>query len=53
MREHGYNASLDLKLSSFIDISAGYSRSVTYALNTFSFGVGFNLSRMFNRRPQG
>jgi hypothetical protein len=53
VREHGYNASLDLKLSSFIDISAGYSRSVTYALDTFLFGVGFNLSHIFNRRTQG
>lgn len=52
VRELGYNGLLDLKASRFIDVSMGYSRSVSYALNTFSFGISFNFSRMFSGRAK-
>jgi hypothetical protein len=42
--DQGFNASVNLKPKPFVDLSAGYSRSMSYAYNTFSFGVAFNMS---------
>jgi hypothetical protein len=48
VRDDGYSASLSVKPTSYIDLDVGYTRSVRYALNTFSFGIGLNLTRMVN-----
>jgi hypothetical protein len=48
--DHGFTAGLDLSpnsLKSAFDFNMGYNRSVPFALNTISFGVGVNLSRLF------
>ena len=43
-RDDGINLGLDYNLTRFVDLSAGYSRSVYNVLNTVSFGVELNLS---------
>jgi hypothetical protein len=49
--DDGFTAGLDLSpksLKSAFDFNMGYNRSVPFALNTISFGVGVNLSRLFS-----
>lgn len=52
-RDNGFTAGLSMSPRPYLDLSLGYSRSVHYALNTISFGVGVNLSSLFGktRRP--
>ena len=51
-RDTGYSAGLGFSATPLLDFSVSFSRSVPMHLNTLSFGVGFNLSRMFHRsRP--
>jgi len=42
-RDDGINLGLDYNLTHSLDLSAGYSRSVYSALNTFSFGIEVNV----------
>jgi len=49
--DDGITADLDFSpkgLKSALDFDMGYNRSVPFALNTISFGVGVNLSRLFS-----
>jgi hypothetical protein len=50
-RDHGFAVGLDASpksLKSAFDFDIGYNRSVPFALNTISFGVGINLSKLFS-----
>jgi hypothetical protein len=49
VRDDGYTASLSFNPKPYLDLSAGYSRSVDLALNTISFGIGVNLSSLFGK----
>ena len=52
-RDDGINLGLDYNLSRLVDLDAGYSYSAYSALNTFSFGIDFNLaSRLRKRRGE-
>jgi len=51
-RDDGINLGIDYNLTRSLDLSAGYSRSVYSVLNTFSFGIGVNVSSMVNNRPK-
>ncbi len=42
-RDNGASAWIGARLGPAADLEAGYTRSVDYNLNTFSFGIGFNL----------
>ena len=48
-RDNGFNAGLSFKPKPYLDLNLGYTRSVDYALNTISFGVGVNLSSLFGK----
>ena len=48
-RDNGYTASLSYSPKPYLDLAAGYSRSVDFALNTVSFGIGVNLSSLFGK----
>ncbi len=48
-RDNGYSAWLNLSPAPFLEIEAGYSRSVPLNLNTFSFTVGFNLRHVLRK----
>ena len=50
VRDNGFNAALDFNPSPAVDFEVAFSRSVHYQLNTFSFGIGVNLSRIFSGR---
>ena len=51
-RDNGYSASLDANPTPFLDLGAGYTRSVRYALNTVSFSVGVNIGSLAKRNSQ-
>lgn len=46
-RDNGFSTWMDVSPNKVIDLEAGYSRSTQFDLNTFSFGVGFNVGQMF------
>ena len=48
-RDDGINLGIDYILTRSLDLGAGYSRSVYSVLNTFSFGVGLNVSSLLKR----
>jgi hypothetical protein len=50
VRDNGFNAALDFNPAPTIDFEVAYSHSVHYQLDTFSFGVGVNLSRLVSGR---
>jgi hypothetical protein len=52
-REHGFNAWLGFEPTHVLRLKLGYSRSVTFALNSFSFNVGLNIGKLLRlQRPQ-
>jgi hypothetical protein len=50
VRDNGFNGALDFNPAPTVDFEVAYSRSVHYQLNTFSFGIGVNLSRLVSGR---
>jgi len=48
-RDNGYTVALSFNPRPYLDLAAGYTRSVDFALNTVSFGVGVNLSSLFGK----
>ena len=48
-RDDGINLGIDYNLTRSLDLSAGYSRSVYSVLNTFSFGIGVNVTSLLKR----
>jgi len=44
VRDNGFNAGIDFKPASHLDLEFDYSRSIPLQLNIFSFGVGVDLS---------
>jgi len=47
--DNGYNADLDFNPWKYVDLDFGYTHSVHFQVDTFSFGVGFNLSPLLRR----
>jgi hypothetical protein len=50
--DDGFNADLSFSPKPYLDLDLGYTRSVHYALNSVSFGVGVNLSSLFGKSNQ-
>ena len=50
-RDDGINLGFDYDLTRSLDLSAGYSRSVYSALNTFSFGIEVNVASLLKSHP--
>ena len=50
--DDGFNAGLSFSPKPYLDLDLGYSRSVRYALNSVSFGIGVNLSSLFSKKSQ-
>lgn len=48
-RDNGFEAFVDVSPVSLLTLEAGYTRSVHFALNTFSFGIAFNVGSAFHR----
>ena len=47
-QDNGFSAGLSLSPKPYLDLDVGYTRSVKFAFNTFSWGVGVNLSKLFS-----
>lgn len=52
-RDNGYSAWFDINPARYLDLELGYNRSVHYALDTFSFTVGFNLGYLAKKGGSG
>jgi len=50
--DDGFNADLSFSPMPYLDLDFGYTRSIHYALNSVSFGVGVNLSSLFGKSNQ-
>lgn len=49
-REHGFDAWLGFEPTRVVRVELGYSRSVTSALNSFSFNVGLNVGKLLRAK---
>jgi hypothetical protein len=54
-RDHGFSLGCNASPFHYVDFTLGYTRSVSFDLNTVYFGVGFNLARFLgsSSRNQG
>ncbi len=50
VRDNGYNASIDYKPVGYLDLEFDFSRSVPLRLNSYSFGIGMDLSWLIRPR---
>jgi hypothetical protein len=50
VRDNGYNAGIDYKPVGYLDLEFDYSRSVPLQLNSYSFGIGVDLSWLLRPR---
>ncbi len=50
VRDNGYNAGIDYKPNYYLDLEFDYSRSVPLRLNSYSFGIGVDLSALLKPR---
>jgi hypothetical protein len=50
VKDNGYDAAVDARLTHAVLLEVGYDYSVHYALGTVFFSAGFDLSRLFGHR---
>jgi hypothetical protein len=48
-KDNGFSAWVDANPTPYLDMELGYTRSVHYALNSVSFGVGVNVGYLTRR----
>lgn len=48
-KDNGLSIWVDFSPNKYFDVSAGYTRSTHFDLNTFSFGLGLNLGNVWKR----
>lgn len=48
--DQGFTAGLTLHPKPYLNLSGGYTRSVSFAFNTFSWGIGINMSNLIGGR---
>lgn len=51
--DNGFGVDADFSPGGIVDFSAGYSHSVHFQLDTFSFGIGVNVSKLLHRARTG
>ena len=47
--DHGFSGGLDLSPAPCVDVYGGYTRSVKYALDEVSFGIGLNVGQLMRQ----
>ncbi len=47
--DHGFSSGLDLNPAPCVDLYGGYTRSVKYALDEVSFGIGLNVGQLMHQ----
>ena len=47
-QDNGFTTGLTFNPKPYLDLDVGYTRSMKFAFNTFSWGVGINLSKFIN-----
>jgi hypothetical protein len=50
VRDNGFNFGVEMKPNRYLDLEAGYNRSVPLQLNSFSFGVSLDMRALAHRR---
>jgi hypothetical protein len=48
VRDNGFNAGIDYRPFGYLDLEFDFSRSVPLQLNSYSFGIGVDLSRLLH-----
>jgi hypothetical protein len=51
--DNGFGAGVNIRPASVVEFSAGYSHSIQYALDTFSFSIGVNVSKILRDAHSG
>jgi hypothetical protein len=51
--DNGVSAGADIRADSLVEFALGYSHSVHFGLDTFSFGIGVNMSQLLRRAHNG
>jgi hypothetical protein len=49
-RDDGFTAALEASPGRRIDVQLGFTRSLHYDLNSVSFGIGFNLAKLYHHK---
>jgi hypothetical protein len=49
VRDNGFNLGVEMKPAHYVDLEAGYSRSVPLQLNIFSFGISLDMRALAHR----
>jgi hypothetical protein len=52
VRDNGFNAGIDFKPTSRVDLEFDFSRSVPLQLDSYSFGIGIDLSWLLSRQAR-
>jgi len=52
VRDNGFNAGVDFKPVDYLDLEFDFSRSVPLRLNSYSFGIGVDLSWLLRPRAR-
>ena len=52
VRDNGFNGGIDYRPAGYLDLEFDFSRSVPLQLNSYSFGVGVDLSRLLRPRAR-
>jgi hypothetical protein len=47
--DDGFTAGLTYSPKTYLSLAVGYTRSMSFAFNTFSWGIGINMSRVISR----
>jgi hypothetical protein len=50
VRDNGFNGGIDYRPAGYLDLEFDFSRSVPLQLNSYSFGIGVDLSRLLRPR---
>jgi len=51
--DEGFTAGLTYQPKPYLNLAAGYTRSMSFAFNTFSWGIGVNMSSLISGRTSG
>jgi hypothetical protein len=49
-KDHGFSTWIDASPSRAVDLELGFTRSMTYDLDSVSFSIGFNLAQLHNSK---
>jgi hypothetical protein len=52
VKDNGYDAAVEYSPTRFLDLTAGFSHSTLYDLNSFSLSIGVSISQLLSRHSE-